>query len=88
MTTINRKAVGFLVLLDLCVGGSPPPSTLQSWATCCGLGMTPDDISACLPHDIYAFGTQDNPQGEKEWTEHIRATLKHATHIDFKQVIG
>ncbi|XP_053362074.1 inositol polyphosphate phosphatase-like 1b [Clarias gariepinus] len=68
------------------MGGSPPPPTLQSWATCCGLGLTPDDSTACLPHDIYAFGTQDNPQGEKEWIEHIKATLKNATHIDFKQV--
>ncbi|KAK3535747.1 hypothetical protein QTP70_021047 [Hemibagrus guttatus] len=68
------------------MGGSPPPPTLQSWATCCGLGLTPDDSTACLPHDIYAFGTQDNPQGEKEWTEHIRAMLKNATNIDFKQV--
>lgn len=68
------------------IGGSPPPPTLQSWATCCGLGLTPDVSIACLPYDIYAFGTQDNPQGEKEWTEHIRATLKNVTNIDFKQV--
>ncbi|KAK2838760.1 hypothetical protein Q7C36_013574 [Tachysurus vachellii] len=68
------------------MGGSLPPPTLQSWAKCCGLGLTPDDSTACLPHDIYAFGTQDNPQGEKEWTEHIRSTLKNATNIDFKQV--
>ncbi|XP_026991793.2 inositol polyphosphate phosphatase-like 1b isoform X2 [Tachysurus fulvidraco] len=68
------------------MGGSLPPLTLQSWAKCCGLGLTPDDSTACLPHDIYAFGTQDNPQGEKEWTEHIRSTLKNATNIDFKQV--
>ncbi|KAI5105139.1 inositol polyphosphate phosphatase-like 1, partial [Silurus meridionalis] len=68
------------------MGGSPPPPSLQSWATCCGLGLTPDDSIACLPHDIYAFGTQDNPQGEKEWAEHIRATLKNATHMDYKQV--
>ncbi|XP_034399633.1 inositol polyphosphate phosphatase-like 1b [Cyclopterus lumpus] len=68
------------------MGGSPPPRSLQSWVTCCGLGHTPDDSTAFLPHDIYALGTQENPQGEKEWTEHIKATLRSHTHIDFKQV--
>uniref|UniRef100_A0A669EEZ3 phosphatidylinositol-3,4,5-trisphosphate 5-phosphatase n=1 Tax=Oreochromis niloticus TaxID=8128 RepID=A0A669EEZ3_ORENI len=69
-----------------CTGGSPPPRSLQSWVTCCGLGHTPDDSTALLPHDIYALGTQENPQGEREWTEHIKATLRSYTHIDFKQV--
>uniref|UniRef100_A0A669DC06 phosphatidylinositol-3,4,5-trisphosphate 5-phosphatase n=1 Tax=Oreochromis niloticus TaxID=8128 RepID=A0A669DC06_ORENI len=68
------------------MGGSPPPRSLQSWVTCCGLGHTPDDSTALLPHDIYALGTQENPQGEREWTEHIKATLRSYTHIDFKQV--
>ncbi|XP_066505879.1 inositol polyphosphate phosphatase-like 1b [Hoplias malabaricus] len=68
------------------MGGSPPPRSLQSWVTCCGLGLTPDESVSSLPHDIYALGTQDNPQGEREWAEHIRVTLKSATHIDFKQV--
>uniref|UniRef100_A0A8C5G4N2 phosphatidylinositol-3,4,5-trisphosphate 5-phosphatase n=1 Tax=Gouania willdenowi TaxID=441366 RepID=A0A8C5G4N2_GOUWI len=68
------------------MGGSPPPRGLQSWATCCGLGHTPDESIALLPHDIYAFGSQENPQGEREWTEHIKATLRSYTHIDFKQV--
>ncbi|KAM9849589.1 inositol polyphosphate phosphatase-like 1b isoform 2-T2 [Aulostomus maculatus] len=68
------------------MGGSPPPRSLQSWVTCCGLGNTPDESIALLPHDIYALGTQENPQGEREWTEQIRATLRSYTHIDFKQV--
>uniref|UniRef100_A0A3Q3JE49 phosphatidylinositol-3,4,5-trisphosphate 5-phosphatase n=1 Tax=Monopterus albus TaxID=43700 RepID=A0A3Q3JE49_MONAL len=68
------------------MGGSPPPHSLQSWVTCCGLGHTPDESIALLPHDIYALGTQENPQGEREWTEHIKATLRSYTHIDFKQV--
>ncbi|XP_054648245.1 inositol polyphosphate phosphatase-like 1b isoform X6 [Dunckerocampus dactyliophorus] len=67
------------------MGGSPPPRSLQSWVTCCGLGHTPDEFVASLPHDIYALGTQENPQGEREWAEHIRATLRSHTHIDFKQ---
>ncbi|KAI3351631.1 hypothetical protein L3Q82_020466 [Scortum barcoo] len=67
-------------------GGSHPPRSLLSWVTCCGLGQTPDESIALLPHDIYALGTQENPQGEKEWTEHVKATLRSYTHIDFKQV--
>ncbi|XP_061581491.1 inositol polyphosphate phosphatase-like 1b isoform X2 [Cololabis saira] len=68
------------------MGGSPPPRSLQSWVTSSGLGHTPDESTALLPHDIYALGTQENPQGEKEWTEHIKATLRSYTQIDFKQV--
>uniref|UniRef100_G3PYJ6 phosphatidylinositol-3,4,5-trisphosphate 5-phosphatase n=1 Tax=Gasterosteus aculeatus aculeatus TaxID=481459 RepID=G3PYJ6_GASAC len=68
------------------MGGSPPPRSLRSWVTCCGLGHTPDESTASLPHDIYAYGTQENPQGEREWTEHIKATLRSSTHIDFRQV--
>ncbi|XP_029297631.1 inositol polyphosphate phosphatase-like 1b isoform X2 [Cottoperca gobio] len=68
------------------MGGSPPPRSLQTWVTCCGLGHTPDNSTALLPHDIYALGTQENPQGEREWTEHIKATLRSYTHIDYKQV--
>ncbi|XP_037316389.2 inositol polyphosphate phosphatase-like 1b [Pungitius pungitius] len=68
------------------MGGSPPPRSLQSWVACCGLGHTPDDSTASLPHDIYAFGTQENPQGEREWTEHIKANLRSHTHMDYKQV--
>ncbi|XP_035525435.1 inositol polyphosphate phosphatase-like 1b [Morone saxatilis] len=68
------------------MGSSPPPRSLQSWVTCCGLGHTPDESIALLPHDIYALGTQENPQGEREWTEHIKATLRSYTQIDFKQV--
>ncbi|XP_033991911.1 inositol polyphosphate phosphatase-like 1b [Trematomus bernacchii] len=68
------------------MGGSPPPRSLQSWVTCCGLGHTPDASTALLPHDIYALGTQENPQGEREWTEHVKTTLRSYTHIDYKQV--
>ncbi|XP_027865120.1 inositol polyphosphate phosphatase-like 1b [Xiphophorus couchianus] len=68
------------------MGGSPPPRTLQSWVTCCGLGHTPDESTALLPHDIYALGTQENPQGEREWTEQIKATLRSYTQINFKLV--
>ncbi|KAM4585888.1 LOW QUALITY PROTEIN: inositol polyphosphate phosphatase-like 1b [Fundulus diaphanus] len=68
------------------MGGTPPPRSLQSWVTCCGLGNTPDETTALLPHDIYALGTQENPQGEREWTEQIKATLRSYTQVDFKLV--
>ncbi|KAM6953274.1 inositol polyphosphate phosphatase-like 1b [Aplochiton taeniatus] len=68
------------------MGGCSPPCSLRSWVTCCGLGRTQDESTALLPHDIYALGTQENPQGEKEWTEHVKATLRSYTHINYKQV--
>ncbi|XP_046873076.1 inositol polyphosphate phosphatase-like 1b isoform X1 [Hypomesus transpacificus] len=68
------------------MGGSPPPRSLQSWVTCCGLGQTLDDSTALLPHDVYALGTQENPQGEREWTEHVKATLHSHTHFHYKPV--
>lgn len=76
------------LLLHACasVGGSPPPRSLQSWLTCCGLGRTPDESTASLPHDVYAVGTQENPQGEREWAEHVRNSLRSATSIDYRQV--
>lgn len=84
---INVPALVINWCVALHSGGSPPPGSLQSWVTCCGLGHTPDESTALLPHDIYALGSQENPQGEREWTEHVRATLRSYTHIDFKQVI-
>ncbi|XP_048087860.1 inositol polyphosphate phosphatase-like 1b isoform X2 [Alosa alosa] len=68
------------------MGGSPPPRGLQSWLTCCGLGRTPDESTAALPHDMYAVGTQENPQGEREWAEHVRASLRSATSMEYRQV--
>ncbi|CAL1613710.1 unnamed protein product [Knipowitschia caucasica] len=68
------------------MGGSPSPVSLQSWFTCCGMGHTPDESIGLLPHDIYAVGTQENPQGEREWVENCKATLRSFTHIDFKLV--
>ncbi|XP_041930599.1 inositol polyphosphate phosphatase-like 1b isoform X1 [Alosa sapidissima] len=68
------------------MGGSPPPRGLQSWLTCCGLGRTPDESTAALPHDVYAVGTQENPQGEREWAEHVRASLRSATSMEYRQV--
>lgn len=86
---IRRRRAALINHLLCCfvyAGGSPPPHTLQTWMTCCGLGHTPDETTALLPHDFYAVGTQENPQGEREWTEHIKMTLRSYTQIDFKQV--
>lgn len=68
------------------MGSSPPPGSLHSWVTCCGLGRTPDESIASFPYDIYALGTQENPQGEREWTESIKASLRGSTSIEFKLV--
>ncbi|KAI1898080.1 hypothetical protein AGOR_G00068660 [Albula goreensis] len=68
------------------MGGSPPPRSLDTWVTCQGLGRVQDESTAALPHDIYAFGTQENTQGEREWAEQARVTLRSVTHIDFKLV--
>ncbi|XP_064185266.1 inositol polyphosphate phosphatase-like 1b [Anguilla rostrata] len=68
------------------MGGSPPPRSLQSWVTCQGLGRVLDETVAALPHDVYALGTQESTQGEREWAEQIKATLRSVTHIDFKLV--
>lgn len=84
---MGSALISALFLWFAFAGGSPPPRALQTWMTCCGLGHTPDEATALLPHDIYAVGTQENPQGEKEWTEHIKATLRSYTQIEFKQVI-
>uniref|UniRef100_A0A8C9WIU7 phosphatidylinositol-3,4,5-trisphosphate 5-phosphatase n=1 Tax=Scleropages formosus TaxID=113540 RepID=A0A8C9WIU7_SCLFO len=69
------------------MGSSPPPRSLQSWLLCRGLGVVPDESTATLPHDIYAFGTQENTQGDREWAEQLRAALRSVTHIDFKLVV-
>ncbi|XP_072293210.1 inositol polyphosphate phosphatase-like 1b isoform X2 [Eucyclogobius newberryi] len=68
------------------MGGSSSPGSLRSWVTCCGLGHTPDESIGHLPHDIYAVGTQENQQSEREWTENLKATLRSYSHIDFKLV--
>ncbi|KAL4631572.1 phosphatidylinositol 3,4,5-trisphosphate 5-phosphatase 2B-like isoform X1 [Arapaima gigas] len=69
------------------MGVSPQPRSLQSWLLCRGLGNVPDESTASLPHDIYAFGTQENTQGEREWAEQLRFTLRDVTHIDFRLVV-
>lgn len=84
---LRENSIRAKLPVSVSAGGSPPPRTLQSWVTCCGLGHTPDESTALLPHDIYALGTQENPQGEREWTEQIKATLRSYTQIDFKLVI-
>lgn len=73
-------------LLSLLAGSTPPPRSLASWLTSRGLGRTQDETTACIPHDIYVIGTQENSLGDREWVEFLRASLKTLMAIDFRVV--
>ncbi|NWX28222.1 SHP2A phosphatase, partial [Notiomystis cincta] len=68
------------------MGSTPPPRSLASWLTSRGLGHTQDETTACIPHDIYAIGTQENSLGDREWVEFLCASLKTLLAIDFRVV--
>ncbi|XP_064374547.1 phosphatidylinositol 3,4,5-trisphosphate 5-phosphatase 2-like [Dromaius novaehollandiae] len=68
------------------MGSTPPPRSLASWLTSRGLGRTPDETTACIPHDIYVVGTQENSLGDREWVEFLRASLKTLMAIDYRVV--
>lgn len=67
-------------------GSTPPPRSLASWLTSRGLGHTQDETTACIPHDIYVIGTQENSLGDREWVEFLRASLKTLMAIDYRVV--
>lgn len=67
-------------------GSTPPPRSLASWLTSRGLGRTQDETTACIPHDIYVIGTQENSLGDREWVEFLRASLKTLMAIDYRVV--
>lgn len=69
-------------------GSAPPPRSLASWLTSRGLGRTQDETTACIPHDIYVIGTQENSLGDREWVEFLRASLKTLMAIDYRVVTG
>ncbi|XP_031449848.1 phosphatidylinositol 3,4,5-trisphosphate 5-phosphatase 2-like isoform X2 [Phasianus colchicus] len=48
------------------MGSTPPPRSLASWLTSRGLGHTQDETTACIPHDIYVIGTQENSLGDRD----------------------
>lgn len=69
-------------------GSAPPPRSLASWLTSRGLGRAQDETTACIPHDIYVIGTQENSLGDREWVEFLRASLKTLMAIDYRVVTG
>uniref|UniRef100_A0A8B9F6Y4 phosphatidylinositol-3,4,5-trisphosphate 5-phosphatase n=1 Tax=Amazona collaria TaxID=241587 RepID=A0A8B9F6Y4_9PSIT len=68
------------------MGSTPPPRSIASWLTSKGLGRTQDETTACIPHDIYVIGTQENSLGDREWVEFLRASLKTLMAIDYRVV--
>ncbi|XP_062495935.1 LOW QUALITY PROTEIN: phosphatidylinositol 3,4,5-trisphosphate 5-phosphatase 2-like [Pezoporus occidentalis] len=68
------------------MGSTPPPRSIASWLTSRGLGRTQDETTACIPHDIYVIGTQENSLGDREWVEFLRASLKTLMAIDYQVV--
>ncbi|XP_043926521.1 phosphatidylinositol 3,4,5-trisphosphate 5-phosphatase 1 isoform X2 [Protopterus annectens] len=68
------------------MGDAPPPKCIDSWFLSKGQGKTRDETAPYIPHDIYVIGTQEDPQGEKEWVEILRTTLEKNTNITFKMV--
>ncbi|NXJ68108.1 SHIP2 phosphatase, partial [Rostratula benghalensis] len=68
------------------MGSAPPPRSLASWLTSRGLGRTQDETTACIPHDIYVIGTQENSLGDREWVEFLRASLKTLMAIDYRVI--
>ncbi|KAK3557433.1 hypothetical protein QTP70_026637 [Hemibagrus guttatus] len=68
------------------MGNASPPSHITSWFQSKGQGKTRDDTATQIPHDIYVIGTQEDPQGEKDWIDIVRGTLRDITNISFKQI--
>ncbi|XP_065840685.1 phosphatidylinositol 3,4,5-trisphosphate 5-phosphatase 2-like [Oscarella lobularis] len=66
--------------------GDAEPSNILSWLKCSGSGKALDPTLSCLPHDIYAIGTQETSMSEKEWIAKIKSSLKICVSVDFKQV--
>uniref|UniRef100_A0A8C7G6M0 phosphatidylinositol-3,4,5-trisphosphate 5-phosphatase n=1 Tax=Oncorhynchus kisutch TaxID=8019 RepID=A0A8C7G6M0_ONCKI len=68
------------------MGNASPPHNIASWFQCKGQGKTRDDTADHIPHDIYVFGTQEDPLGEKEWIDTLKSALRGTTNISFKQI--
>ncbi|XP_041696636.1 phosphatidylinositol 3,4,5-trisphosphate 5-phosphatase 1 isoform X1 [Coregonus clupeaformis] len=68
------------------MGNASPPQSIASWFQCKGQGKTRDDTADHIPHDIYVIGTQEDPLGEKEWTDTLKSALRGTTNISFKQI--
>ncbi|XP_056132102.1 phosphatidylinositol 3,4,5-trisphosphate 5-phosphatase 1 isoform X2 [Lampris incognitus] len=68
------------------MGNASPPHHIKSWFQCKGQGKTCDDTADHIPYDIYVIGSQEDPLGEKEWTDTLKHVLRGITNIRFKQV--
>ncbi|XP_053330006.1 phosphatidylinositol 3,4,5-trisphosphate 5-phosphatase 2A-like [Spea bombifrons] len=68
------------------MGGSLPPCSISSWLSSRGSGKIFEDTGACLSHDLYMIGTQENPQGDQEWTDFLKAALFSQTGKQYKVV--
>ncbi|KAM3838183.1 phosphatidylinositol 3,4,5-trisphosphate 5-phosphatase 1-like [Diretmus argenteus] len=68
------------------MGNASPTHNINSWFQCKGQGKTRDDTADHIPHDIYVIGTQEDPLGEKEWTDNLKNELRNITNISYKPV--
>ncbi|KAM4574408.1 phosphatidylinositol 3,4,5-trisphosphate 5-phosphatase 1 isoform 1-T1 [Fundulus diaphanus] len=68
------------------MGNAGPPSNIDSWFHCKGLGKTRDDTADHIPHDVYVIGTQEDPLSDREWSDTLKNVLRKITNISFKQV--
>ncbi|XP_018410233.1 PREDICTED: LOW QUALITY PROTEIN: phosphatidylinositol 3,4,5-trisphosphate 5-phosphatase 2B-like [Nanorana parkeri] len=68
------------------MGGAPPPRSLVSWLSAKKLKGSLDDGASCDHPDLYMIGTQENPQGDREWAEYLRAALASHTSKNYKVV--
>ncbi|XP_061684476.1 phosphatidylinositol 3,4,5-trisphosphate 5-phosphatase 2A isoform X2 [Syngnathoides biaculeatus] len=69
------------------MGSVPAPKSVSSWVSCRGLGKTLDEMTVTIPHDLYAFGTQENSVCDREWVESLRVMLKEQTELDYKPIV-
>ncbi|XP_069842798.1 phosphatidylinositol 3,4,5-trisphosphate 5-phosphatase 2A-like [Dendropsophus ebraccatus] len=68
------------------MGGSSPPRSLSSWLSARKVEGNLDNPSVCTSHDLYMIGTQENPQGDREWAELLRTALVSQTMKQYKLV--
>ncbi|XP_056395543.1 phosphatidylinositol 3,4,5-trisphosphate 5-phosphatase 2-like isoform X2 [Hyla sarda] len=68
------------------MGGSSPPRSLSSWLSAKKVEGNLDNPSVCASHDLYMIGTQENPQGDREWAELLRTALISQTMKHYKLV--
>ncbi|XP_044162201.1 phosphatidylinositol 3,4,5-trisphosphate 5-phosphatase 2A-like isoform X2 [Bufo gargarizans] len=67
-------------------GGSSPPRSLSSWLSIRKIEKNLGNPSGWMSHDLYMIGTQENPQGDREWAEFLRTALISQTMKQYKLV--